>query len=392
MLLKQLIQQPTTSSKLLVCDPFRMPDPAELVKEVVGLANADVDGPRYILFGINAGAMEGSRIVGIDESTAADLKKAHRLISTQVEPVISLAFVYDRIDNKLVGALEIDGSDEGPFIVGKDFSEELASGQTWIREGRELRSVDVADLASADPHDSTEVIDEADLVELTEIPSIDVGFNDESDCKYIELDIPDTSDPPFANEKDDVKKRKDLKETFRDKVNTVTTQILRLARGRSQDSDPESSTDVVKAAQDVCSDADNHYYYEEKALQVNFTVCNNGAQSVRDLHVKLGFPRVTDFDIADRIYVSPFDKRSAVEIKNLGYPTVEHTDKGTFVRERIEVLDPAAPKRVFKSSVRMAVGPRMENRKLAILYSLHTKDKQRIGEGRLKIKFGKVSA
>ena len=42
---------------MVVCDPFREQDQEELVKEVIGLANADVDGPRYILFGINAGAM-----------------------------------------------------------------------------------------------------------------------------------------------------------------------------------------------------------------------------------------------------------------------------------------------------------------------------------------------
>ena len=46
MILTQLLQQPKTSSKLLVCDPFREPGQEELLKEVIGLANADVDGPR----------------------------------------------------------------------------------------------------------------------------------------------------------------------------------------------------------------------------------------------------------------------------------------------------------------------------------------------------------
>ncbi len=73
MLLNQLLQQPSTSSKQLVCDPFKEPDKEELVKEVIGLANADVDGPRYILFGVNSAAMEGTGIVGIDESAMASL-------------------------------------------------------------------------------------------------------------------------------------------------------------------------------------------------------------------------------------------------------------------------------------------------------------------------------
>ena len=86
MLIKQLVQQPATSSRLLVCDPFQMPGKDELVKQVIGLANARVDGPRHILFGINAGAMEGSKIVGMNDDSIAVLKKAHRQISELVVP------------------------------------------------------------------------------------------------------------------------------------------------------------------------------------------------------------------------------------------------------------------------------------------------------------------
>jgi hypothetical protein len=38
----------------------------------------------------------------------------------------------------------------------------------------------------------------------------------------------------------------------------------------------------------------------------------------------------------------------------------------------------------------MAVGPAMQNKKLAILYTLWRKDEQ-IGQGRLKIRFGKIT-
>ena len=109
MLLKQLLESPKTSSKLVVFDPFRDLEQEEMVKEVIGLANADVDGPRNILFGINAGAAVGSGIVGIADSDMADLKKAHRLLSKLIEPVLHLAFIYDRINGKPVGTLEIDG-------------------------------------------------------------------------------------------------------------------------------------------------------------------------------------------------------------------------------------------------------------------------------------------
>jgi hypothetical protein len=391
MLLKQLIQQPTTTSKLLVCDPFRMTGKEELVKEVIGLANAKVDGPRHILFGINPGAMEGSKIVGIDEGTMSDLKKAHRRISELIEPVVSLAFIYDRINSKLVGALEIDDCDEGPFVIGQDYSKELSRGKSWIREGRELREVDIAELAKVASPEQTVVIDEAELVDPLVVPTIDVGFNDDPDSKFIQLSIPDISDPPFAKEKRDAEEDRDLKQTIPNTVSTGTTQNLKLARSSSGESDPNSSTDVVKAEQDLISDVDNHYYYEEKALQQNFVVCNKGTQSVRDVRIELGFPIVEDFDIADRIYASPFDKRSAAGTKNAGYPNVEHRDKAIYVRSTIGVLEPNNPVPALKCALRMAVGPAMQNRKLAIRYTLRRQD-EIIGQGRIKIRFGKIAA
>jgi len=390
MLLQQLIQQPTTSSKLVVCDPFRMPEPAELVKEVIGLANADVDGPRYILFGVNPGGMEGSKIVGIKDDAAAALKKAHRVISAQIEPVVSLAFIFDRINGKLVGALEIDGGEDGPFVPGEDIAAELSGEQTWVREGRELRVVDISDLGSAEEEESAEEPEEEAPAEPLETPSIDVGFNEDPDCELIELSIPDTSDPPFVDEKNDLGDQAGLTETLKSAVHTMTAKIASLARGRSND-DADSSTDVVKAAQDLITESENHYYYEEKALQLNFSVLNTGSHPVDDLHIEFGFPKIEDFDIADRIHMSPFDKSSNPATKNQGYPDVERGRRGFIVRNKIGVLEPAVPTPALKCPLRMAVGPGAQKRKMAILYTLRRAD-EIVGEGRLKIKFGKVVA
>ncbi|MCZ6895461.1 MAG: hypothetical protein O7H40_15625, partial [Gammaproteobacteria bacterium] len=60
MLLKQLLERPRPASNLLVYDPFRDLDNDELADKVVRLANTEVEGPRHILFGINAGAVEGT--------------------------------------------------------------------------------------------------------------------------------------------------------------------------------------------------------------------------------------------------------------------------------------------------------------------------------------------
>jgi len=391
MLLQQLIQQPITSSKLVVFDPFRVPEPSELVKEVIGLANADVEGPRYILFGVNPGAIDGSKVVGIKDDAAAALKKAHRVISAQIEPVVSLAFIFDKINGKLAGALEIDGGQDGPFVPGEDFSADEAGKKTWVREGRELRVVDISDLGSADEPESAEEAEDDGPAELLETPSIDVGLNEDPGCDIIELSIPDTSNPPFVGEKESFGDQGGLKESLKSAVNTMTTKIVSLARGRSKDDDADSSTDVVQAAQDLITESENHYYYEEKALQLNFTMLNTGEHPVDELQIELGFPKIEDFDIADRIHMSPFDKSTHPATKNQGYPEVERGRKGFIVRNKIGVLEPAVPTQAFKCPLRMAVGPGAQMTKMAILYTLRRAG-EIVGEGRVKIKFGKVVA
>jgi hypothetical protein len=389
MLLQQLIQQPITSSKLVVFDPFRMPEPAELVKEVIGLANADVEGPRYILFGVNPGAIDGSKVVGIKEDAAAALKKAHRVISAHIEPVVSLAFIFDKFNGKLAGALEIDGAGDGPFVPGEAFAADDTGTKTWVREGRELRVVDISEIGAANDDEAAGECPEEPEPEPIEIPPIDVGFNEEPDCAEIELAIPDTSNPPFADEKKDAGSETSLTETLKSAVNTMTTKLVALARSGSKGDDDDSSTDVVKAAQDLITAAENHYYFEERALHLNFSVRNTGDHPVDDMHIEFGFPTIEDFEIADRIHVSPFDKSSNAVNRNKDYPEVRRIDKGTLVRNRIGVLQPGAPTPALRCPVRMAVGPGAQMRKIAILYTLK-RGEEVVGEGRLKIRFGKV--
>ena len=136
MLLKQMLASPTTSSELLVFDPFQSFDRESLVREVIGLANASVEGPRNILFGVNPGGVNGAKVVGIPDEAIGDLKRAHRLISGLVEPLLDLAFIFDRIDGKLVGALEIDGCEFGPYFLAQDLSDELRRGACWQSDGR----------------------------------------------------------------------------------------------------------------------------------------------------------------------------------------------------------------------------------------------------------------
>ncbi len=385
MLLRQLLESPKTSSNLLVYDPFRELDREELVKEVVGLANADVDGPRNILFGVNGAAVGGSGVVGIPDNVAAELKKAHRLISALVEPVLDLAFIYDSVNGKLVGALEIDGCDFGPYFVGQDYSETLSRGQCWVREGWKLRAVDRADLLH-----SRAPQPEEKPAKSPENVVISVGFNDDPECQLLEMPVPDTSNPPFAEENRDVKKPSKLRQVIKDTVGTVTTQMLRMGQGSAKES-VEPEADTSGDAGKLFAEAQAHYYYEEKAAKLNLCVCNKGSDDIEEASIEFGLPRIADFDVADHVHISPFDKRASSKSNRVGYPDVEHRDDAIFVRSSLDFLAAGSTEQAFRCPLRLAVGPGMQDRKVAIHYTLRGPDNKCLSKGRLKIKFGKIS-
>ncbi len=383
MLLKQMLESPTTSSELLVYDPFQSLDRESLVREVIGLANARVEGPRNILFGVNAGGLNGTKIVGIADDAVGDLKRAHRLVSGLVEPLLDLAFIFDRIDGKLVGALEIDGCEFGPYFLAQDLSDELRRGACWQRDGGSLVAIDRRELING----HARVIEEAAPVELPDDVSLSVGFNDDPDCEFVEVSVPDSSNPPFAEEDAGGETRKSrtiaqtLKETMR-----LTTQMLNMAKAdEPSDAAPSEAEDAGK---EIAEAARKHYFYEECAVKVDLCIRNDSDVDVEDLAVELGLPRLPGLDLADRIYTSPFDKRAANEASRLRYPDVEHRGDAIFARSTIGLLTANDTQALLGTSLRFAVRDAALGKKMAMRYVLRTADGRKLAEGRVKIRFG----
>ncbi len=387
MLLKQMIASPATSSELLVYDPFQPVDRESLVREVIGLANASVEGPRNILFGVNPGGVNGAKIVGIPDSAVGDLKRAHRLISGMVEPLVDLAFIFDRIDGKLVGALEIDSCDFGPYFLAQDLSDELRRGACWQRDGRDLIEIDRRELFNGHAQASEEV----EPAPLPDDVRMSVGFNDDPACEFIEIAVPDSSNPPFADEDagGETSVTRTIAQTLKDTMR-LTTQMLNLSKADEPSED--ASSDEDDAGKEIARAARKHYFYEECAAKVDLCIRNDSDASIKDLAVEIGMPRLPGLDVADRIYTSPFDKRSANAVGNADYPDIEHRDEAIFVRTTIKSIAANATQALLGTSLRFAVGNKALGKKLALRYVLRAADGQRLCEGRVKLRFGETPA
>ena len=395
MLLKPMLESPIASSKLVVADPFKPFNREFLLREVIGLANAKVEGPRNILFGVNPSAVNGNTLVGIPEEAIGELKRAHRLISSLIEPGLDLAFVFDKINGKIVGTLEIDGCDFGPYFLAHDLSEELYRGACWIRQDRDLMPIErhllTGGLPQATSRSATEPVQEL----TPEDVNLSVGFGNDADCDYVELSVPDTLDPPFTEvAKEDFGRSTltalDFTQTLSNRVGTLTAKILRMAQ--QEPSANVNADDTQDISMKVADAAKKHYYLEERAARLEVCIRNNGNFDTNDISVEIGFPQLDDFEVAHRLYPNPFDKGSEAALRTLRYPRVIRKDGATVVKVALESVGAAESRPLFGTPLRIAIGPEALGRKIAIQYVIRRSDGLRLDSGRLKMRLGQPLA
>ena len=177
-----------------------------------------------------------------------------------------------------------------------------------------------------------------------------------------------------------------MKKALQETVNTMTTQMLKLKK--SKGSSDDDSSDAEDFEKQIAAQARKHYFYEERAAKVDVCIRNDGDMDIENLGVELGCPSLKGFDIADRIHSSPFDKRSDAELKKLGYPEVKNRHGAIIVQTTVDSLAAGETSALFRTPLRLAVGPDALGRKIAMQYVLRDTNGKSIGEGRLKLRLG----
>lgn len=80
---------------------------AELLRDLLGLANAPVTGPRFLFLGVHDASGE-RRIVGLAPQTWSDLKhRLESLLGGSIEPPLKVAVRALQVDGALIGMLSL---------------------------------------------------------------------------------------------------------------------------------------------------------------------------------------------------------------------------------------------------------------------------------------------
>ena len=127
-------------------------------------------------------------------------------------------------------------------------------------------------------------------------------------------------------------------------------------------------------------------------MKLNLTFCNLAEEPLEGLVLSFAFPKPEEFQVVGHLYPPADDDGSWMDSNNTGYPDVTQIELGAVTSIKLGDLAPKSPGRVFPCVQRLAVGPEMAGKKVAIKFTLRAKNKKKTGRGRLKITFGDVAA
>nr|MDJ0928519.1 hypothetical protein [Gammaproteobacteria bacterium] len=225
-------------------------------------------------------------------------------------------------------------------------------------------------------------------------PPVRIGFGENADNEQLEVEIPDTSCPPSLRAREQIRLAMDARKSAQKILGREDTGMARLAHARIFGADMpfirrgmDTLVENYNHIADDYRDADRHYYLEQRAVKLNFTLRVGDLGSLQNVAVDFSLPQTAGFEVADRIVSDPDSDQSDVENRLLGYPNVTRTRESATFRIELGNLGASESCTLLDTPLRIAVGRELRGRKVAIRYLLTADNLPQPLHGRLKLVF-----
>lgn len=323
-------------------EEYTKPKFHSFVKDVVSMANANVDGSRYIIVGVDL-SNGGRDIVGVSDPLT-DSAIYQNLLHQKVEPEIHLKYYPYEFDGVTLGIFEIYDCNDQPYMLKNEF-QPLKAGDCFIRKG------------------STQLpLMRSDLNKIFFKKNDQQYFSDDVNVKFenhgsdiLEIKVPREYQLRSEIEREKIEKAQ--------QNNIKLKQTLRID-GRfstfSEDEDYSTLSDwelkrrleglTVKFKKD-----DDFIRYEQNAYLLNFTVQATGTKYIEDCTVKFYFQPQDGLVIPEEIFIRPSFMTSLIEVQKnkIDYPTVETTQEAICVTNSLVAIKHGLPIPVFTAPLRL---------------------------------------
>jgi hypothetical protein len=353
---------------------YRKGEHDQLIRDLIGLANASFTGPRFLVIGVDVQA--GSRSVqGIEQTDLTNLQNLlPRIAARLIEPALTFTLDTITVKERLIAIVTIRDCSDPPYLLTRDLSRVMHAGRGWIRRGAELFPLmrdDLQRMLTSRGPDSDRAAD------------LSIGFpgkilSDEISLPALPLDA-----MPSKMAAERLQRILEGKNRARDAFGRTQTQFNRLLHAQVFGSDhafePHSDTSIIKELEQTDEQhaaADLHYEFEERAHEVQFEVRNDSEFEVDRALLQLTISRLDGVEVADQYYGSGTAN---------GYPLVDVSQRKTIVQAEIGRIPAGGSRNAFREALRLCLREAAVGKTVLIDYKLQSRALSRPLTGSFRI-------
>jgi len=355
-------------------------DRQELLRDLLGLANAFVTGPRYVFLGVRDTVGGTREIVGISESEAAAVQKfCQKLAADYIDPPLPVRIEETLIDEVRVTALVLLDCDDPPYLLKRSASNTMRTGSGWIRQGTSYSRVTRADLQR---------MFEQKLRSQTAGAELRVGFAGRVLEPVLHLPVMRLGRLPSEVASVKLQRMLEAKQAARQVAGADGTRIQRLVHAQlfgltelyRADSDGTLLERLEQAGQDYAA-ADKHYEFEQCSHKLNLMIENVSGVPCERGTLVLDFPRMDGVDIAEQIWPDPESPDAVPD----GYPTVEIGPRTMRVQTTLPSIPAEGKAMAFRQPLRVCLREPGIGKTVPISYSVHGRGLRATVSGTLRL-------
>ncbi len=355
----------------------------EFLRDVLAMANAAVDGSRYIITGAEVDHKGRKRVFSVDSDDFSGKPAYQSLANDHIEPPLRIRYQPVVVDGERMGVYEISDCQDRPYMMRVDFSETLRRGDAYARVNNSSVKLGRRQLLA---------LFEKKFRDSLSAVNIEVGFPGSIIHKDHRIKTCNLAKLPSAIAS--AKLQELIESKNRVHVSVANTAVARLTHARLFGTDSpyeDRSTDEIieemRQMERQYLHQDNHFLFTEKKTDLQLVVFNQGDEPVHDASLTLLMPNHDAFHVATQLPRVPKD-RGYIErtpAEQADYPAVILKDDSIQISMKLDSIPPGEPINIFTLPLRICAGDELQGRRLGIQYMLYAQNLREPATGKLRL-------
>ena len=355
------------------------------LRDVIAMANASVDGIRYIVTGAEFDSKGQKHFHGVPRDDFSRTPSYQSLANQYIEPPLRLRYESVMLDGDRVGIIEIGDCQDRPYMMRADYSESLRRGDAYTRVNQSAVRMGRRQL---------QMLFEKKFQDSISGANIEIGFPGEIIHKERRVDTCKLEQLPSAIASAKLHELIEAKDRVR--ATAATSRLARLTYARLFGTDipyEDRSTDEILAEMEQLEkryrDEDESFLFEDRATKIQLVVFNQNEDPIRDASITLVMPNPDGLYVASRLpkiqRADEFIERTPLEQSS--YPAVSLRKNAVQVSVKLGDIPSGEPIEIFESPLRICAGAAMNGRRIGIQYGLYAQNLRRNVSGKLRLQF-----